>query len=323
MWFVLWWWCWFYLVVGWLVWWGLGCWCVVVCWCGLVVDWISVFGSVWLVLVCSGSGFGCCYIVCMDRDLWLWLIGIVLGIVFVVLFVRLWCGWILLVGVVYLVCCGDIWWFCLGIGFYDVLVRFYLVWVNCYCWLVLWWRWCGVGFDKVVVVSVWCWNCCLRIVLWWILVFCFVLLVVGFWESGLLVLICWYWVGWLVVGCVGLLWLFLWCVGFVIVFWYCWNLDRLFVCCLVVVGVVVVGWWDCVCWSGCRCLVRRLLGGFVFWVVVWFCWYWWLVGWSCVGGFFVVVCVVWCRLWLVCCEWVVAGLIVIVCWYICDCLDDL
>lgn len=148
-----------------------------------------------------------------------------------------------------------------------MVVWLVVVWMCCWWWLVCWY------WSLVVVLLVW-WVCWWW--LCWLLLWRNVVVVVFCVGIRLLLLVGWFWVVWLVVGRIVLGWVIGDCIC------WCW------VWILLVVGLLI--WYRLVVWlSGCVGLVfvrlfillLDLLWSVCFvWILVYCCWYFWvLLGW--------------------------------------------
>lgn len=296
-------------ILDWLDWWRcrLGCCC---CWVSVLgVFWFFFLVLGWFVIVnWSGLCFGfrllskCCCVVCCCWGLRFWFCC---WIIFLYCF-RFWC-----------VCWYSVWilvfwcwsWVC-GLWYSCVFCSGWL----CCCWCL--WCWCRLGFGSLwlgfgwflnisgcwFLFCCWFWSvgwlvgllcgccgwlfrwsccCCVRYWFWWLLVvFC---------DS-----VCCFCVWWL---CFWLVWIFC-CCWFGRFFWWLWDIfGRIFS------RVLSWGWLRLRLWVWCFWCRFNIVGcclgcvGCCSLVMMWlFCFWYWLVRWSCldrVGDIFGG----WIRVW--------------------------
>lgn len=186
-----------------------------------------------MLLILLGYCGVCCCLVCV-----LVLFGGCVVLVFLGFFLvigwnvcRVWLSW----GIGWIWVCK---WWC---GWSGWVMEFLVGWVFCWCWLVLVCCWCCVWL--VVFLGLLCgfcsccngcWGCfvlglvlvCCCLGIWWCSG-CFVLFSGRGWLFVYVGCWCWWWVGWLVFGCLGWLLLFYYFlfgrfVLFVFIFGRCW-----------------------------------------------------------------------------------------------------
>lgn len=327
-------------LVGWVVWWVLGC----CSWLCLLLLWFSR---------CLLECLWCCVLVFWLERLWCW---------------ELWWVWIF---------CWWIWRFCVVcvwvfglvfVFFWDRLIVWgcgiCVVGVVVVCWLV-YVGWGRRMWDRLVVLiwDWWCWRSCVymwlvflwckgvvgiwwKIVVWmfiWLCIVCGCIVGVGFVCCWLLWWVClWWWVWvlwcWVGVGMKGGVWY---------VWWYCvlwWGRIGLVKLCVWVYELCIVGFigwvwfefdvllcvgfvvrlvvWVCgIVWDF-FCVLSVYVGGLCvvgsWWSIVLYCWVcccgvWWC--WVCLVWrfFLVVVCVFVC--WMVVLWWGLLG-IMCICWFV-------